>query len=69
MKSDKRKNLTYEDIEAWRPWFAWYPVRVPDEEGFHRRVWFEWVERRIRYLRIPDFGPLSPEYRFPENND
>ena len=25
----------------WRPWFAWYPVRV---RGY--LVWLEWIERR-----------------------
>ena len=45
--------------EAWRPWFAWFPVTVkpwPDEE----RVWLEWVERRSGHL----FG--DGEYRTKE---
>jgi hypothetical protein len=65
MKSDRRRNMTWEDIEAWHPWFAWYPVRVPDGEGFHKMVWWEWIEKRTRYLKTLDFGPLPTEYRFP----
>lgn len=27
--------------DAWRPWFAWYPVRLETEW-----VWWEYVERQ-----------------------
>jgi hypothetical protein len=30
-------------LEAWKPWFAWYPIMIDNE-----RVWLEWVYRRNR---------------------
>lgn len=29
-------------VKDWRPWFAWYPVRLPNAD----LVWLEVVERR-----------------------
>lgn len=28
----------------WKPWFAWYPIRIEDFEGI---VWMEWVWRHL----------------------
>lgn len=30
----------------WHRWFAWYPVRVEDEQ-FPHYVWLEWVKARV----------------------
>lgn len=55
-----RRRLTWAEIEAWRPWFAWYPVRIG-----HEFVFLEWVERRVPWCHGPGDleGPLFPEYR------
>lgn len=59
---------------AWRRWFAWYPVRVDDQ-----MVWWEYVERRRarlqnlhldphRAMESPDLSYVETgfwEYRFP----
>lgn len=37
---------TYDEIERkleqWRPWFAWFPVRI----GKRNKAWLQWIERR-----------------------
>lgn len=30
----------------WRPWFAWYPVKIEDTG---ETVWLEWVWRHIEH--------------------
>lgn len=49
------------DID-WRPWFAWYPVHIEDEDDSNTRVWFEWVERRAPTT----FLFWETIYRYPE---
>lgn len=36
----------------WRPWFAWHPVKIDDDDGWplYHRVWLEWVERRASHV-------------------
>ena len=29
-----------DESDEWRPWFAWYPVRVA-----RLVIWLEWIER------------------------
>jgi hypothetical protein len=45
----------YCDLDQWRPWFAWRPVRT--EYDVWAWVWLEWVERRVvpfrRVYRLP----------------
>lgn len=50
-----RTRIEY-DKKAWRPWFAWRPVRLPStlvqREG-HKvvttvTVWLEWIECKAR---------------------
>jgi len=32
--------------KQWHPWFAWYPVRINDDE----LTWLEIVDRRLDFL-------------------
>ena len=53
----------------WSPWFAWFPVRVSDNE----LRWLETVDRRIKpgYRLVP-MAPVPFEYRAivePSNTD
>jgi hypothetical protein len=38
----------------WHPWYAWFPVRLRDNDC----RWLEWVERKIEYS-----GPVAPMER------
>lgn len=40
-KSTKRKNK-----QKWHKWFAWYPVRLEDNDC----RWLEYIERKYVYL-------------------
>lgn len=51
-----------EKVDAWtrwHPWFAWYPVRIPDTRVC---VWWETIERRTDYC----MGYRFHQYRLPE---
>ena len=56
---------------TWRPWFAWYPVRISrsngkDNNGFQswieNYVWLEWIEHNGYLLSNRD-------YRLPQRVD
>jgi hypothetical protein len=53
-----------EDIETnWKPWFAWYPVKVDKTEtGEDIKMWFEWVERRGIWI-LHDLFNFQPTLR------
>ncbi|MBV8912824.1 MAG: hypothetical protein JOZ05_07285 [Acetobacteraceae bacterium] len=48
---------------VWRPWFAWHPVRLPDEETdgavVVRHAWLRWVERRRARFALPGETVIS----------
>lgn len=48
----------FEEALQWQPWFAWYPVKLPNQEW----RWLRTVERR--HDITPDFD-LVIEYRDP----
>lgn len=52
----KRRILTNKD---WHKWFAWFPVRISDQEN----AWLEYVERRIEYYDGYDGTYSFVEYR------
>lgn len=43
----------------WHVWFAWYPVKVDDDQW----VWLEYVER-YRYRSQYSFYGYSTEYKY-----
>lgn len=65
MRSASKRIKTWAEIEAWRRWFAWHPVRIEGPEGYYRIVWLEWIERRTRWSKAGGdlTGPLPTEYR------
>ena len=36
----------FDHKENWHPWFAWYPVRVYNDDATDHRVWLETIERK-----------------------
>jgi hypothetical protein len=40
-KKAKQIRDSIKDVGVWKPWFAWYPVRVASRDC----RWLEWVER------------------------
>lgn len=54
-----------ESLKVWRPWFAWYPVRVSDTQC----VWLERVERSypkayaVNIISAVDVVKSEPAYR------
>ncbi len=49
--------------EVWKPWFAWYPVKVGDKDC----RWLEWVERMPSYYyfkHYPGYNPLFIGYKY-----
>jgi hypothetical protein len=53
LTSQEKGEIRRKAAEEWRPWFAWYPVRV----GSRQCVWLETIERRFytRGLNHPLF--------------
>lgn len=57
---EERKRQLMGPDRTWRPWFAWYPVRLgvssdafrPDAD--RQFVWLEWVERCIEWQYSKD---------------
>lgn len=54
----------YEDFDAkikrlskWRPWFAWYPVKMGNE-----KVWLEKIYRRYKVYSGPGEYVYEPQY-------
>lgn len=51
----------FKQLNEWRPWFAWRPVRVDD----NRWAFWETVERRIEHIVFVRIRLWS--YRFPND--
>lgn len=54
---DVNKNVPF--FNRWRPWFAWYPVKVDEQEW----RWLERVERRDINYTVFDEKLRLTEYR------
>jgi hypothetical protein len=47
----------------WHRWFAWYPVRIYDEDlGLHRKHWLEYVGRRMCVYEHPTAPLMAGGY-------
>lgn len=58
----ERQRAAEEFWLEWRPWFAWYPVRISGGEC----RWLEYVERRAKRVAVGMFlehVPFEVEYR------
>jgi hypothetical protein len=53
-----------ERVERWRPWFAWCPVSVEDENGFCGYVWLQkiWRKGRVQSIGYADLSGYWEEY-------
>lgn len=49
-------------LAMWRPWFAWFPVRLRESGDV---VWWERVERRTEYVSAYDGTYAFTYYRRP----
>jgi hypothetical protein len=48
---EQKARLIGPDMKSWRPWFAWYPVRLGSMfDSEHRWCWLEMVERKRRNI-------------------
>jgi hypothetical protein len=47
---------TVKEVDPWRPWFAWHPVRIDKQ--------WVWLERIERMILCPEIGGAF-YYRFP----
>lgn len=38
----------------WHDWFAWYPIHLTEGENSGKRIWWKWVERKIKQRTYDD---------------
>lgn len=58
-----KRNTAQEECR-WHLWWAWYPVTMTvTPDGDKRKVWLEWVQRRLYYERSGGDVMCYGEYR------
>lgn len=62
----RKPGARYRAKKRWHDWFAWRPVRVPSKGKMSGQtlVWFETIQRRIKYHGGYGGDYYDREYRF-----